>query len=134
LSQISTAQINDEQWTTIVPNSYGDWLSHRSEDFSTWPAIGTKKKDTEIIAIFNQYCRGLATGRDAWVYNYDQQALKNNVEVLLDTYNQARQQLQQWLGSRDVKRNDKITDEFLKQHAEFMNLEKISWNRSLKQT
>ena len=134
LSQISTAQINDEQWTTIVPNSYGDWLSQRSEDFSTWPVVGNKKKDTEIIAIFNQYCRGLATGRDAWVYNYDQQALKNNVEVLLDTYNQARQQLQQWLGSRDVKRNDKTTDEFLKQHAEFMNLEKISWNRSLKQT
>src|SRR5699024_7158033 len=134
LAQISSARINDEQWTTITPNSYGDWLSQRSEDFSTWPVVGNKKKDTKAISIFDEYSGGVKTNRDAWVYNYDHQTLKNNVTTLLDTYNQARQQLQQWLGSRDVKRNDKITDEFLKQHAEFMNLEKISWNRSLKQT
>src|SRR5699024_7473886 len=134
LSKISTAQINDKQWTTITPNSYGDWLSQRSEDFSTWPVVGNKKKDTKAIYIFDEYSGRVKTNRDAWVYNYDHQTLKNNATTLLDTYNQARQQLQQWLGSRDVKRNDKTTDEFLKQHAEFMNLEKISWNRSLKQT
>lgn len=130
LSQISTARINDEQWTNIVPNSYGDWLHQRSEDFSTWPVVGDKK-DPDKTRFFDAYSLGVATGRDPWAYNYDQHALKNNVTFLLETYNQAREQLQQWLVDTKTKPSAKATTTFLKENPEYVDDKRIKWNDTL---
>ena len=132
LAQISTARITDEQWRAITPNIFGDWLSQRSKDFGTWPVIGDKKNSTGCITIFDEYSGGLKTNRDVWVYNYDHQALKNNVEVLLDTYNQARQQLQQWLNETGIKPDEKATTGFLKKNSHFAEDTSIKWTRGLR--
>lgn len=131
LFQVSIAQIDDEQWSVITPNSYGDWLSQRTENFSTWPVIGNKKKGTESTTIFKQYSRGLATGRDVWVYNYDQQALKSNISTLLETYDQVRIQLQQRLNDTGEKPNAKTTTDFLRENPEFIDNQRIKWNDTL---
>src|SRR5699024_4277569 len=51
LSQVTTARLDDDQWGIIVPNTFGDWLSQRSDDFGTWPVIGDKKNNTGCISI-----------------------------------------------------------------------------------
>ena len=130
LSQISTAQINDEQWNIIVPNAYGDWLHQRSEEFSAWPVVGDKK-DPDKTRFFDAYSLGVATGRDPWAYNYDQHALKNNVTSLLETYNQAREQLQQWLVDTKTKPSAKATTTFLKENPEYVDDKRIKWNDTL---
>lgn len=132
LAQVTAARLDDDQWGVIVPNAFGDWLSQRSEDFGTWPIIGDKKKDTGCTVIFNEYSGGLKTNRDAWVYNYDKHALKANVTTLLETYDLAREDLQQWLIGQEIKLNDKITDKFLQENPEYLDLTRVSWDRELK--
>ena len=54
--------------------------------------MGTKeakaaKGDTEDV-IFRHYSRGVATSRDAWAYNFNRNALAENMSRMIDTYNE----------------------------------------------
>lgn len=131
LAQVTTARLDDDQWGIIVPNAFGDWLSQRSEDFGTWPVIGDKK-NTSSRNIFDNYSLGLGTNRDTWVYNYDRTALKNNVSILLETYNIAREKLQLWLKDTGTKPSEKATTAFLKENPQLADEKIIKWSRSLR--
>jgi len=82
LQILEHATLGDETWQTITPNTYGDWLNQRSEDFQTWPAIGAKKGQTTTV--FRDYSGGLKTNRDNWAYNFShekvEQAMSGSVE------------------------------------------------------
>ncbi|NMW82350.1 damage-inducible protein, partial [Mobiluncus mulieris] len=75
---------------TIIPNKYGDWINHRSEEYLEYQALGDKatKGKENTPAIFRQYSRGLATSRDVWCYNYSQYAVSANMQRMIDNYNQ----------------------------------------------
>ena len=84
LSGLGEASLADE-WTTISPNAYGDWLGARSESFGTLTPIG--HKGSPDGAVFRTYSSGLKTGRDSWCYNFSQTALADAVESMLEHYN-----------------------------------------------
>jgi predicted helicase len=77
--------MNEVPWTSIEPNVAGDWLSQRNMTFSTFTALGDK--DDPKSAIFESYSRGLATARDAWVYNASEAAVTTNIERMVSFYN-----------------------------------------------
>lgn len=81
--------------------------------------------------IFDVYTLGLGTNRDAWFYNYDKKALERNVRTLLDTYNQARVALQNWLKGTGEKPTEKSTTRFLTQHPEYADSKKSKWSPTL---
>lgn len=68
----------------LTPNVHGDWLNQRRDDFETFLPIGDKAGDATVFARFSL---GLATGRDAWAYNYSRPALEANVRRMLNNYN-----------------------------------------------
>lgn len=69
---------------TITPNAHGDWLNQRRDDFETFLPIGDKAGGA---AVFGRFSLGLATGRDAWAYNYSCKTLEGNVRRMLNNYN-----------------------------------------------
>ncbi|MFJ4046680.1 DEAD/DEAH box helicase [Microbacterium sp. NPDC089987] len=75
-------------WEEITPNAAGDWINQRSDHFTSFPAIGSKRaEDAGGITYFESYSRGLETGRDAWVYNQARTALLRNVRLLAGHFN-----------------------------------------------
>lgn len=106
-------------WTEITPDKYYDWVNQRNDDFYNHILIGDKKKSDEVL-IFSNYSRGLETGRDAWVYNFQYQKLEENIMQMVNFYNSELRRL----ASSDV--NIKIND-FVSNDPT-----KISWTRDLK--
>ena len=107
-------------WKTLEPNEHGDWINHRNEAFSSFlPLAPDKKFDGRTKSFFTTYSLGIATARDAWVYNYSKKALSENVERTIGFYNEQR------LAYRKEAGIMKITD-FIDR-----NPEKISWNDGL---
>ncbi|MFJ8944265.1 DEAD/DEAH box helicase [Streptomyces sp. NPDC102395] len=75
------------EWQRLAPNADGDWINQRDARFSEFRPLGDKVAKGENAAIFGLYSPGLQTNRDAWVYNYSAQRLRENVESMVDFYN-----------------------------------------------
>lgn len=59
-------------WQTVKPNKYHEWIGQRSDAFTEFYPLGTKeaKAGKADDAIFALYSLGLATNRDAYIYNF----------------------------------------------------------------
>ncbi|WQU97346.1 DEAD/DEAH box helicase [Helicobacter pylori] len=70
----------------ITPNDKGDWINQRSEEFETLIPL---KRDQKLQndSIFDINSSGVVSGRDPWVYNFSQNALKQSVQNCIDAYN-----------------------------------------------
>ena len=131
LEIVDHSNIEQIDWQDIKPNTDGDWLNQRSEEFSTWPVLGEKKgKSTKFFTVFS---RGLSTARDAWAYAQTHDKLLENLERLVNTYSEAKGALHEWLKKEGVT-NPKEPDvtKFLQQHPEFADKTNISWTDILK--
>ena len=72
----------------IVPDEHGDWFNQRDDSFSHFMRLDGKK--TRELAIFKNFSLGVATGRDAWCYNFNKKALSSNIHRLIDNYENIR--------------------------------------------
>lgn len=76
------------KWSNLSPNDHGDWLNQRNDLFDTFiPLVPEKKFDTKSHSFFVVNGPGVATGRDAWVYNFSVIALRANMNRMVDFYN-----------------------------------------------
>ena len=92
---ISTKGFSD--WQTIVPNKHHDWIGQRSEAFQQFYPMGSKdaRADKADETIFELYSRGLATGKDAYIYNFSRDACAQNALRMTQSYLQALQELKE---------------------------------------
>lgn len=75
-------------WKKVEPNKYGDWLSQRSSVFNEFNPINSLRKfEVSQNSYFITYSRGTATSRDAWVYNFSERELRNNILETIKYYN-----------------------------------------------
>ncbi len=78
--------LNAIPFETIIPNSKGDWINQRDDAFEKLiPLKETKKRQNP--SVFDINSNGVATGRDPWAYNFSKDALTQNVQKCIDTYN-----------------------------------------------
>lgn len=89
----STAGING--WKKIRPDVHQDWINQRDPGFSALLPMGSKETKAKLSAraIFLQYCTGIKTNRDAYLYNFDRDACLRNAAAAIDCYQNA---LGQW--------------------------------------
>jgi predicted helicase len=107
-------------WKILEPNEHGDWINHRKELFGTFIPIEPEKKfDLRTKAFFTTYSLGIATARDAWVYNFSKKHLMHNVSDTIAFYNNQRESFLPKRGEIDI-------EDFVDR-----NPQKISWNDSL---
>ena len=115
------------EWQTIQPDKRYTWLTEGLHaEFETFIPMGTKEakatKGNVVNVLFKVYSRGVVTCRDAWAYNFNRNALTENMERMTNLYNE---QVFKWERRRDqgTEVNDFVVyDE-----------EKISWSSGLKQ-
>lgn len=113
-------------WEELDPDDKHRWLvDPQTKEFESYVAIGSKKaKKTdwgEAETIFKTYCRGLETTRDAWVYDFDDEALRERVKSLVEVYNS---EVRRWENRTDRQANlrDFVLDDDTK----------IKWSSSLR--
>ena len=114
------------EWKSITPDRRYTWLTEGLHaEFETFIPMGTKEakaaKGEAVDVIFKSYSLGVSTNRDAWVYNFNRNALAENMSGMIDTYNE---QVFKWehRGDRDAN----VDDFVLSDEA------KIKWSRDLK--
>jgi predicted helicase len=77
--------------TTLQPNTYGDWLSLRNYNYSSYiPLAPMKKFDVQAQSFFIPYSLGIATNKDSWLYNFSSNKLEQNLQRMVDYYNTTR--------------------------------------------
>ena len=77
----------------LKPNDRHSWLNQENEDFYRFFRIDGKKTDEP--AIFENYSRGLQTGRDTWAYNSSRLTIQEKMSAQIDEYNR-QLKLVQW--------------------------------------
>ena len=76
-------------WKVLKPNDHGDWINQRSDLFSAFiPIEPDKKFNLKSISYFTLNSRGNETSRDAWVYNYSHEHLEDNIQQMINFYNE----------------------------------------------
>ncbi|MFN8185210.1 MAG: type ISP restriction/modification enzyme [Candidatus Nanopelagicales bacterium] len=124
LALVDQATLDTLDWQTITPNKDGDWIHKRSDAFAAMMPIGDKTG--RGLTVFGTYSRGLATGRDAWLYNFDRQPLASNLERMIAFHNQQVEDYQAHLQQRRADGDNPTPVE------QFIDTDprKISWNRA----
>ncbi|BAW44060.1 type IIG restriction-modification enzyme [Helicobacter pylori] len=69
---------------TIIPNNKGDWINQREDGFDKLIPL---KRDKNSKSVFDINSCGVVSGRDPWMYNFSPDALMQNVQKCIDTYN-----------------------------------------------
>ena len=115
------------EWQTIQPDRRYIWLTEGlHSEFETFISMGTleaKAAKGEVDdVIFKTYSNGVKTNRDAWACNFNRNALTENLERMIDCYNE---QVLQW--ERREERDTNVDDFVVSDDK------KIKWSSSLKQ-
>ena len=120
-------QYHNIEWKAIRPDKRYTWLTEGLQaEFDTFIPMGTKEakaaKGEAVDVLFKVYSSGLQTARDAWAYNFNRNALTENIERMINFYNE---QVFKWDRRTDQDAN---IDEFV-----VYDDQKIKWSSGLKQ-
>ena len=118
--------VGNVTWQEIQPNARYAWLTEGlHDDFDDLIPMGTKdakkKKGIAKDVIFKTFSLGLSTNRDVWVYNFNQEALCDNVQRTIETYTA---ELDRWRHQKPPKPD---IDDFV-----VYDDRKIKWSSTLK--
>ena len=116
---VSIKGISD--WQSITPDKHYDWVGQRNEAFAQFYPLGSMdtKAGKADDALFRLYSPGMATNRDAYIYNFSRDACAENAQLMTQDYLAALSELSE---------NHNLTmDEVV-----FRNSSNVKWNRELK--
>ena len=124
LDFLSDNTLSSVDWQRLIPNTKHTWRRTDTEDeFDSFIPIGSKEakraKPDQAETIFTTYCRGIETTRDAWVFDFDFDALAKRTRRLVDDYNGHVDRYKRQSPKPDVDT--------------FVDVEKIKWSSTLKQ-
>ncbi|MCY4553143.1 MAG: DNA helicase, partial [Candidatus Poribacteria bacterium] len=118
--------IGNIEWQELTPDKRHTWLTaDLHTDFDTFIPMGSKvakstRGDVEDT-IFKTYSVGVLTARDAWAYNFNRDALTDNMQAMIEFYNS---EASKW--ERRVERTQNV-DAFVSTDST-----KIKWTDRLK--
>lgn len=120
ISDFKSISNDSMKWQKLEPNDQGDWINQRSDAFDLFFGLADKKSK-QARTFFNLNSNGVVTSRDAWVYNYSNRSINDNVKKTVSFYESQRRSYE----NAPVKDIEKFIDS---------DAEKISWSRGLKQS
>ncbi len=119
--------IENIEFTQIIPNEHGDWIKQRSSEFEEYIPINPEKKFAESSqSIFNTFSIGVATNRDTWVYGFSKEEVKKCISRMIDFYNGERQKYYEQTKYLEKDKKPKVED------IVSSDAKKISWTRALR--
>ncbi len=121
----------------ITPNDKGDWINQREDEFDKLIPLKRDKKLKIFNTIFDLNSNGVATNRDPWVYNFSPDALTQNVQKCIDTYNADLKRFNAHFREAFKQRTKGVKKADLYKHLNDREITtdktKIAWTRALKQ-
>ena len=117
------------KWNEITPNEHFDWLDQRNDIFESFVSLGDKKNKYHVN-IFDTYSGGVKTNRDVWVYNFSHKNIFNNMNRMIDFYNEQVEQFKIHLDGQtfsNAEQRNKKVENFIDNDPT-----KISWSREIK--
>ena len=119
------------EWKQLAPDNRHTWLTKGLHaEFETIIPMGSKqakarksrrKLNVDQNVIFKVYSLGVSTNRDAWAYNWNRNALAENMSRMIDNYNA---EVDRW---KRREYGDATVDGFVDNDDT-----KIKWSRNLK--
>jgi predicted helicase len=124
VSKFKSVANTDMKWKALKPNEHGDWLNQRNDVFDTFIPIAPEKKfDVKSQSFFSTYAIGVASNRDAWVYNFSTKEIEENMTRTIAFYNEQR--------SKFIKAKEKNSRLKVENFID-ADPTQISWTRSLR--
>jgi len=126
LKIIKSQSLDTVEWQQLTSNEDGDWINQRDERFAAFQSIGEKDKALRTNAVFELYSSGIKSGRDAWVFNFSERELAENIESMIDFYNEQMKLFMEYCKAK------KIVNPTSAEVGSFIDLDpkKISWNEA----
>lgn len=126
--------ISQITWKRLTPDENNDWINFRNPQFDTFMCIGDKKKGAEQSIFSDRYAIGLSTNRDAWVYNFSESTLAQNVQSCISFFNsevkRCHDMWTQYEKENQLSHNDSEMITFL-QSNKSTDATNISWSRGM---
>ncbi len=123
------------KFETITPNNKGDWINQRNDTFDKLIPLKRGKK-LQNPSVFDINSNGVVSGRDPWVYNFSPNALMQNVQKCIDTYNADLERFNAHFREAFKQRTKGVkSDQLYKQLNDqeiTTDKTKIAWTRALK--
>ncbi|GAA6919754.1 DEAD/DEAH box helicase family protein [Helicobacter pylori] len=120
----------------ITPNNKGDWINQREDAFDKLIPL-KRDKTLQNPSVFDINSGGVTTGRDPWVYNFSPDALMQNVQKCIDTYNADLECFNARFREAFKQRTKGVKSADLYKHLNDREITtdktKIAWTRALKQ-
>ena len=122
----SAQHYHNIEWQQITPDNRYTWLTEGLHaEFDTFIPMGSKtakrRRTAGVSTIFHIFGPGFQTSRDAWLYNFNQNTLIQNVRETSNFYNT---QVLKWKG---IQQNSRNVDDFVEYDDD-----KIKWSSGLK--
>ncbi len=124
------------KFETIIPNNKGDWINQREDGFDKLIPLKRDKK-LQNPSVFDTNSNGVASGCDPWVYNFSPDALMQNVQKCIDTYNADLERFNAVFREAFKQRTKSVKSADRYKHLNDKEITtdktKIAWTRALKQ-
>ena len=96
LAYLRETELKDIDFARITPDRRFDWIDQSATDYATLIPIADRttklaKTSADEQAIFGLYSRGVNTGRDEWVYDFDEARLLDKVQAFCNVYQKEAQ-------------------------------------------
>ncbi|GHS37265.1 hypothetical protein VN1158_08090 [Helicobacter pylori] len=128
--------LDSVEFETITPNAKGDWINQREDGFEKLIPLKRDKK-LQNPSVFDINSGGVISGRDPWVYNFSKDALTQNVQKCMDTYNADLERFNARFREAFKQRTKGVKKADLYKHLNDREITtdktKIAWTRALKQ-
>ena len=122
---INSENVSKIKSELITPDAHGDWISKRNDKFENFIALEPDKKyNVKTQSIFVTQSMGVVTSRDAWVVNYSNKKLIENVNRSIDFYNSQVDLVKEKLTEDSSLNIEEIID---------WSPEKFKWDRAQKE-
>ncbi|WP_345096142.1 type ISP restriction/modification enzyme, partial [Bartonella acomydis] len=110
--------IQSKQFIEIIPNEKHDWIKQRKVDFDQFMTMGDRSTPIDS-KIFEEISLGVQSNRDAWVYNFSNDALNESIQKTITYFN---------IQKRLISKNPSIS---VKEIIDY-DATKIGWSRGLR--
>ncbi len=87
LSIVSVSEIGGPEWTDVTPNDAGDWITQRSDAYTTYQEL------SRPAGVFADSALGPGTNRDAWAIGSSRDKVEANMRRLIDVYESERERI-----------------------------------------
>jgi predicted helicase len=115
VSELTGSNVLDRiNWSSINPNSSGDWINQRLQSFSNHDPLCSASDDLEN-ALFLQKLMSLRSARDPWNYNSSKNVVVKNTQQMIKFYDSEVDRIQKLFKGKiptidDVKREINFSD------------------------